>query len=197
MSAPSLIPAFPALPIANTVATAPAQPQPQPQPTITPLTSTMGDTQIPDSLIATSIFVSSPPPPIQNPTVGQVHKESAPISEPTQTQETAPLIEIHETEKIPEEVEGWLQKLNQAGDINLHNPITHDGDVLLANTEAQVVKEKLVLPLSESGIKSGLKSKVSDSARWLAEWCVRLVKMIKDGVKYAPEPVNGSSDKHL
>lgn len=191
MSAPSPIVAFPSPPTSNLImdpSLSTASPQPQ----------TPQDTQTPDTLIATSMLAgnSQTPPPVPTAApIGLPQKESAPVSESNRSMETTPIVEVHETEAIPEEVEGWLQKLNQAGDINLKNPITHDGDVLLANTEAQVVKEKLVLPLSETGVQLGLKSKVSDSARWLAEWCVRLVKMIKDGVKYAPETVNGPSDK--
>lgn len=191
MSAPSPIPAFPIPPAANLVVV----PEAHPLPAAPSLASAPLDTNTPDSLIAASIFAGNPQsaPPVPT-IIGNSQKESAPISEPIQSHEHTPLVEIHETENIPEEVEGWLQKLNQAGDINLKNPITHDGDILLANTEAQVVKEKLVLPLSEAGVTTGLKSSVSDSARWLAEWCVRLVKMIKDGVKYAPETVNRPPD---
>lgn len=185
MTAPSSIAAFPALPPSNLIVEPPAHPLPTPQ-----------DIQTPDSIIAASIFATNPQVLPPTPTIiGNAQKEAAPITETIHAAETTRLVEVHETEAIPEEVEGWLQKLNQAGDINLANPITHDGDILLANTEAQVVKEKLVLPLSQTQVKLGLTNKVSDSARWLAEWCVRLVKMIKDGVKYAPETVNESSDK--
>ena len=195
MSAPTLVTAFPTPPSSNLVTDPPAHPLPM----STPPTDIPTDTQIPDSIIASTILSNAPisPPPTSSPTMGNPQKEAAPVSENHTPPETAPLIELHETEAIPEEVEGWLQKLNQAGDINLQQPITHDGDIMLANTEAQVVKEKLVLPLSESGVNAGLKNKVTDSARWLAEWCVRLVKMIKDGVKYAPETVTNPPKKPL
>lgn len=101
--------------------------------------------------------------------------------------ETAPIVELQENEPIPAEVEGWLQKLDSAGEIKLPEPITHDGDVLLAGSEAQVIKEKLVLPVTQSGMQQGLKSKVDTSARWLAEWCNRLIKIMKGEVKYAKE----------
>ena len=162
-----------------------------------PVTNTVISSAEPDQIIAASLLGQTPPPPPPtSPTMGSTQKESLPPTEPLQPTETTPLVEVQETEKIPEEVEGWLQKLNQAGDIKLQNPVTHDGDILLADTEAQVVKEKLVLPLSQSDVQLGLTAKVNDSARWLAEWCVRLVKMIKDGVKYAPEPINQSNQHH-
>lgn len=139
-----------------------------------------------DALIAASLAPPPQSPPPQQPQGGSFNKEVVP---PPQPAETTHLVEIQETEKIPEEVEGWLQKLNDAGEIKLPEPITHDGDVLLAGTEAQVVKEKLVLPMSQTSMNTGLKAKVTESARWLAEWCMRLVKLMNGNVKYSPEPV--------
>ncbi len=132
--------------------------------------------------------VITAPSPVPVSPVGSFHKEMGPLPQPA---ESTPLVELHESEPLPPEVEGYLQKLEAAGEIKLPEPITHDGNVLLASSEAQVVKEKIVLPLSQSGIQTGLSSKVTNSARWLAEWCVRLIKMMRDGVKYAPETDHG------
>lgn len=143
----------------------------------------------PKTVLATAALGFTPPP--TSTPISPSHKESAPIQEkPTTQPESTRLVEVKENEPLPEEVEGWLQKLDQEGDIKLENPITHDGEVLLANSEAQIVKDKIVLPLSQSGVTQNLTYKVTDSARWLAEWCVRLIKMMKDRVKYAPETIN-------
>ena len=141
-----------------------------------------------DSLIAQSLIADDLPtaPPIITNMVGSPNKEALPLTAST---EITHLVEIHETEPMPPEVEGWLQKLDAAGDIKLSQPITHDGEVLLANSEAQVIKEKIVLPLNQTGVQQGLTAKVTDSARWLAEWCMRLIKSMKNEVKYAPETV--------
>ncbi len=156
--------------------------------TAPPFFPTTPTTPVPsDGLFAQSLAANVPPQQSQATPVTPIsapNKEGAPIPQPA---EAAPLIELRETEKIPEEVEGWLQKLDQAGEITLPEPITHDGDVLLASTEAQVVKEKLVLPVTQTGLQQGLKSTVTTSARWLAEWCVRLIKVMRGEVKYAPE----------
>ncbi len=142
----------------------------------------------PNSTLGTLPPAVSPPPTPPAAPISSPHKEFGPVSEPKPIQaEAAPLVEIQEKE-LPPEVEGWLQKLDSEGDIKLDQPITHDGEVLLADTEAQVVKDRLVLPLTQSGVQSNLKAKVTDSARWLAEWCVRLLKLMKDKVKYAEEP---------
>lgn len=149
---------------------------------------------LPPSYLSTQlpVYPATQPPnhPSSQPTVYLSNsKESAPRELPKPQPESAPLVELRETEPLPAEVEGWLQKLDQEGDIKLDAPITHDGQVLLADTEAQIVKEKIVLPLSQSGVKQGLSRQVADSARWLAEWCVRLIKMMHDKVKYAPETI--------
>lgn len=141
-------------------------------------------TQTLNSVIATSMAQTPQDVSSMGGSVGA--KESQPIPK-FQQPEVTPIVEIQEQEKLPVEVEGYLQKLDQAGEITLKEPITHDGEVLLANSDAQVVKEKVVLPMTQSAVQQGMTAKVSDSARWLAEWCVRLIKMMKDGVKYAEE----------
>jgi hypothetical protein len=179
MSAPTPIVPFPAIPEANQQSVAP--------PTVAQVDATLASAalasvQIPPATIAT------PANPISHP-----NKEVAPIIDKAPiAPETTRLVEVREQEPLPEEVEGWLQKLDQEGDIKLDKPITQDGDILLANTEAQVVKEKIVLPMSQSAAQQGLTKKVTESARWLAEWCVRLIKVMKDRVKYAPEEIKST-----
>lgn len=130
---------------------------------------------------------SSQPPA---PAMGSVAKEVAPpINKTINQPESAPIIEVKETEPLPPEVEGWLQKLDQEGDIHLPQSISDDGDLLLSKSPGQNLAPKIVLPLTESGVQAGLKTKVTDSAKWLAHWCLRLIKMMKDEVKYAPETV--------
>ena len=158
-------------------------------PTNTPTNPPVSDGLLAQSLVADASsspqpIPGIPPQPTPGTPISAPNKEGAPIPQPA---EAAPLVELHEEEKIPEEVEGWLQKLDQAGEIQLPEPITHDGNVLLANSEAQVVKEKIVLPVTQTGLQQGLKNTVTTSARWLAEWCVRLIKVMRGNVKYAPE----------
>jgi hypothetical protein len=171
MSAPTVVPPFPPIPDSNQL---------------------QGDAILAATTLAQAQLPATPPPtPVSLP-----HKEAAPITTPETTPivpETTKLVEVSETEPLPEEVEGWLQKLGQEGDIKLDKPITHDGNVLLASpTEAQTIKEKIVLPMSQSGVQQGLTQKVTTSARWLAEWCVRLIKMMQDKVKYAPEHIKST-----
>lgn len=156
--------------------------------------------QQPDQPLAHPVPSTSQEPPPPSPTQpsppvsGSMAKEVAPpINKNIHQPETAPIIEIKETEPLPPEVEGWLQKLDQEGDIQLPQPITDDGNVLLSEPPGQTLAPKIILPLTKSGVQAGLKTKVTDSAKWLANWCLRLIKMMKDEVKYAPETIKEQS----
>ena len=91
---------------------------------------------------------------------------------------------IHEY-KEPEpskEVEPWIEKVEKK-EIKLPQPIyDQSGQVILDNIVPQ--KPKITLPLDKLGIQKGLKYKVQDSLRWLAEWCLRVIKMGRWRVVY-------------
>lgn len=101
--------------------------------------------------------------------------------------ETYPVVEIPE---VPPEIER-AEPVTGAS-MQLTNPVVDDqtGQVLVTATSAQ--QPKVVLPLTEDEIREGLTFKVIYSLRWLAEWCVRLIK-IAGGVftrKKAPEKID-------
>jgi hypothetical protein len=98
--------------------------------------------------------------------------------------EKVPLVELYEQEKIPEEVEGWMEKLEQAGEIKIPEAIKKDEQVILDNAVPTSVRDTVVLPLSQKGAAVAAKQKVTESARWLYEWCKRLVKILGERAKY-------------
>lgn len=74
------------------------------------------------------------------------------------------------------EVAEWVEKVPEKEEIKLPEPIyDQSGQVILENVAPQ--KPQITLPLDDQGVKSGLKQKVQDSLRWLAEWCLRIIKM--------------------
>ena len=96
--------------------------------------------------------------------------------------EKAAVSEIKEPEPI-KEVEGWVEKVEKGESITLPTPITDDyGQILMQSAGA--VKPKITLPMDFDEVENGLKQKVVASVRWLAEWCLRLLKMIPDRVQY-------------
>lgn len=111
-------------------------------------------------------------------------KERVELGSRADVSERVPLVEIREDHEFEPEVEGWLEKLQEGHEVKLPEPVKHEGEVLVADASAQVVKEKLVLPMTQTGISLGLKARVTSGARWLAEWCSRLIKMFGDQVQY-------------
>jgi hypothetical protein len=120
-----------------------------------------------------------PQPDLVQPVAGGEEKEPIRID-----QEKVPLVEVGgEHEKIPEEVEGWLEKLEKGETVKLPQPVTHKGKTLVEPAEPQVV-EKIVLPITQDAVQKGIHLKIIDSARWLAEWCLRIIKKFHGAVVY-------------
>ena len=85
------------------------------------------------------------------------------------------VVEVREPETIPEEVSGWLERAER-DDVAEPPTIVHQGQVLVS--PAQPAKAAVALPLDDTKIKQGLHSQLFDSIRWLAEWCVRVMKKV-------------------
>jgi len=87
--------------------------------------------------------------------------------------------------RIPKEIAGWLERIEK-GDIYLAKPVIDDqtGQVLVTSPSAQ--KPKIVLPLTRQKLILGLKQKTTEAIRWLAEWCLRLIKMKPARVVFSP-----------
>jgi hypothetical protein len=165
-------------------------PEPVPQP-VTPTFPTQLP-PIPQAINAAvgQAVVSAPnlplqPPPV-NPAAGSVQKEQLTASTLPE-KERVPLVELSETEKIPEEVEGYLEKLEQAGEIKIPEAIKKDEQVILENARPTKVIDTVRLPLTQQGATVAAKKKVTESARWLYEWCKRLIKILGERAKYRDE----------
>ena len=104
-------------------------------------------------------------------------------------------VTLSETEKIPivervipkevgPEVKDWLTKVETGAEIQLPQPVTDDntGQAIVSPATPQQVA--VTLPLTEEEISLGLGYKVIDSIRWLAEWCLRLVKITHGKIFY-------------
>mgnify|MGYP006298259247 CR=1 FL=1 len=79
------------------------------------------------------------------------------------------------------ELDSLLEKVEKK-DLYLSKPVKDDqtGQVLVTSPSAQ--QQKIVLPLDKNDLSYGLKQKVDDAIRWLAEWCLKLIKMNPQGV---------------
>lgn len=102
-------------------------------------------------------------------------------------QELTPMTEYTRQVDLEPEVEGWLEKVEKE-DSQLQQPVIDSsspgssGQVVLDN--AQPSNFKVILPMSKDEVEKGLHHKIIDSARWLAEWCIRMIKMFGNRVAY-------------
>ncbi len=108
---------------------------------------------------------------------GNKEKEAFVTAEPV-----AEVIELKEPDSVPEEVAGWVEKLERGEDINLQQPVTDHGQVVVSSSQPSGVK--IVLPLTQDAVQQGLHAKIVDSMRWLAEWCIRIIKKFPGKVFY-------------
>ena len=98
-------------------------------------------------------------------------------------QEVTPITEYTRQVDLEPEVESWMEKLEKE-EGKLTQPVTDDkGQVILDDAQKQA-GFKVVLPLTKDEVDQGLRLKVIDSLRWLAEWCLRLIKMFGNKVAY-------------
>ena len=86
-------------------------------------------------------------------------------------------IPIIQTEVEPEldKEEPLIRKLEK--EIYLAKPVTDDyGQPLVSNPAP--ANPKITLPITQGQFAFGLTQRVTDSIRWLAEWCLRLMKIL-------------------
>jgi hypothetical protein len=102
-------------------------------------------------------------------------KEAEPVAHAA---EAIPLVEIAKEAELAPEVESWMEKVEKAQDVQLTQPVIQDDSVVVAHPSAQVVDDQVILPLTMDQIESAQKHKVGESVRWLAEWCLRLTKVL-------------------
>ncbi|MDZ7586113.1 MAG: hypothetical protein U0946_00010 [Patescibacteria group bacterium] len=117
----------------------------------------------------------------QTPVTAGVGKERA------GTQEVTPMTEYTRQVDLEPEVEGWLEKVEKE-DSQLQQSVVDpslqgsSGQVVLDNVQSS--NFKVILPMSKDEVDKGLQHKVLDSVRWLAEWCMRMIKMFGNKVAY-------------
>jgi hypothetical protein len=111
---------------------------------------------------------------------GSLLKESEPIRTETKEFELSP------------EIKEWVEKIEDGEEITLPHPIKDDyGQILME--AASPIRPSLVLPLSKPKIKKAIHKKVVDSVRWLAEWCLRLIKMFPSRIIYSEDKLTSNN----
>ncbi len=100
-------------------------------------------------------------------------------------QEVTPITEYTRKVDLEPEVEGWLEKLEKE-DTSLSQVVTDDtsDQKILEDAEEDRKKFKVILPLTKEEVDQGMHGKAIDSIRWLAEWCIKMIKMFHGKVAY-------------
>lgn len=97
-------------------------------------------------------------------------------------QESRRVKEVTAVEEIPTnpeaEIEGYIEKVEKEAE--LAKPVVDDYTQQVLVGSAAPQKPKVTLPLTDDQIKQGLHHKVWEAIRWLAEWCARQLKMIRN-----------------
>lgn len=98
------------------------------------------------------------------------------------------VIEHEPSVEIAPEVQGWIEKIEQEK-LNIPEHIVVADDTAAQPTGNYASSPVIVLPMTEDQVKKGLNQNVKQSVRWLATWCVRVIKMFKGSVVYRQEEI--------
>ena len=118
---------------------------------------------------------------VYNKPAGVEHEPVKAVEKPVESIEEVPA--NPEIEKKPE-LSGYIEKVEREPETL--KPIVDDYTQQVLLKPVGSASSKVVLPLTEDEIKVGLHHKIWESVRWLAEWCVRQVKMLGGRAEYKP-----------
>lgn len=94
-------------------------------------------------------------------------------------------------DKVERQVETQHQQTNRPQPVqDVAVPIPPQPVQDIASLAPPIIKPKIVLPLDQKDVEVGLKRGVIEGVRWLAEWCVMMIKKYPGRVFYMPNNVN-------
>lgn len=121
--------------------------------------------------------------------VGQSVTSGGKEMEPAYVETSAgkPAESVSEMEEIPEqpdvkELDGYVEKIEKAAETQQVVVDDYTKQVLLAPSDPQ--SAVVTLPLTADDIKKGLHHHIWEGIRWLAEWCVRQIKVLHGRVRF-------------
>lgn len=121
--------------------------------------------------------------PVSSSPAGSMNKEKEVLNELFPLEERYPVVEEKELE-VEKEVEPYIEKIEK--EIYLTKPVSDNyGQIIITSPSAQPTQ--IILPLTQATLLFGLKQKVDESIRWLAEWCRRLIKIFGPRAVYRKE----------
>jgi len=95
----------------------------------------------------------------------------------------AQVVDVEKSAEVPPEVESWMEKVE-------HHEVKAPTQTVVADKTAQMPtgnyasQPVIVLPATQKAVKAGMRKGVQNSIRWLAEWCVKMMKKFHGLVVY-------------
>lgn len=99
-------------------------------------------------------------------------------------QERIKYIEVGAEQEVDPEVKEYLQRVGE-DKLNQDRPIVIHGKPIIGPGTMLEQEKPIPLPTTKRTIQAGLQAKVSESIRWLSEWCLRVIKKFKGRVIYS------------
>ena len=119
---------------------------------------------------------------------GFASKEREPqrLSQESLGEEKANIIEVGHFPKLSPELDGYLEKIEKE-DHFLTNQVLDDQTGQITVTSPQAQPPKIILPLTLTEYRAGLKESIESAWRWLSEWSKRVTKMLGHQVNFKSE----------
>jgi hypothetical protein len=98
--------------------------------------------------------------------------------------ERHPVVEIGATPEISPDLRSYVQKVETGSEVK-------PPGMPLGKPSAKPLppgQKSILLPLTPTQYVQGTKASVSDSLRWLAVWCLRILKIYGPNALFRPEP---------
>lgn len=101
-----------------------------------------------------------------------------------------------------QEIQGYIEKVEHHTEVKQpqsqpqqptqqpSNKVPVDMGKVVADQFSHTSKPKITLPIDQGGIQAGMKSDVSNGFKWLAEWCVMMIKKYPGRVFYMTPETN-------
>jgi hypothetical protein len=94
-------------------------------------------------------------------------------------------VEQERTPEISPELESWMESVDRREERPPEKVVV--ADQTASNPTGQYAAEPvIVLPLTQGKLQEGMKHTVQDSVKWLAVWCMRVIKKFHGAVVYRP-----------
>src|SRR3989344_7195030 len=97
-----------------------------------------------------------------------------------------PVVEVTKGPEISPDLKSYIERVETEGE-SAQTIVIGSNSVKVAKTQPKS-QPSIVLPLTPTHYTQGMKASVADSIRWLAIWCLRLLKIYGHRAVFRPEP---------